>query len=81
MEKRTLREIARDIMAAWKNVYFGAQPYLDAMLTLDTTDLTATYYYESGESIVRYFLANAQTFRGPEARRLKAELKAMLIGK
>jgi hypothetical protein len=80
MEKRTLREIAREIKAAWKNVYFGAQPYLDAMLTLDTTDLTATYYYESAEFIVRYFLANAQTFRGPEARRLKAELKAMLNG-
>lgn len=30
------------------------------------------------EILIRYFLANAQTFRGADAKRLKAELKSML---
>jgi hypothetical protein len=36
------------------------------------------YGCDSGRSVVRYFLANASTWRGPAARRLKAELKGML---
>lgn len=60
------------------NVYFGAVPYLEAMLTLDTTDPNASYYYNKAGDIVRYFLANAKTFRGADAKRLKAELKSML---
>ena len=76
--KRTFQRIARDIKSTWLNVYFGAVPYLEAMLTLDTTDPNAPYYYDTAGDIVRYFLANAQTFRGADARRLKAELKSML---
>ena len=34
-----------------------------------------------GRSIVLYFLANAQQWRGPDARRIKAELKSMLAVK
>jgi hypothetical protein len=40
--------------------------------------LTDRYYYDSAESVVRYFLANAGQWRGPVAREIKAELKAML---
>lgn len=77
-KKRTFQRIANDIKSTWLNVYFGAVPYLEAMLTLDTTDPNALYYYNKAGDIVRYFLANAQTFRGADAKRLKAELKSML---
>ena len=77
-EKRTFKSIAREIKAVWANVYFGAVPYLDALLTLDTTGPNAKYYFDSADDIVRRFLANAQYFRGADARRLKAELKSML---
>lgn len=73
---RPLREIAADIRKAWPNPYFGAVPYLDAMGTLDS--IADGYGWDSGKSIVRYFLPNAATFRGPDARRIKAELKAMV---
>lgn len=78
MERRTFRQIAKEIKAVWKNVYFGAVPYLEAMLELDTSDPNANYIYDKAADVVRYFLANAQTFRGADARRIKAELKAML---
>lgn len=77
-KKRTFQRIANDIKSTWLNVYFGAVPYLEAMLTLDTTDPNAPYYYNKAGDIVRYFLANAQTFRGADAKRLKAELESML---
>nr|DAV62552.1 MAG TPA: hypothetical protein [Caudoviricetes sp.] len=76
--KRTFQQIARDIKSVWLNVYFGAVPYLEAMLTLDTSDPNDMYLYDTAGDIVRYFLANAQTFRGANANKLKAELKSML---
>lgn len=78
-KKRTFQQIARDIKSVWLNVYFGAVPYLEAMLTLDTSDPNDVYLYDTtARDIVRYFLANAQTFRGADANKLKAELKSML---
>lgn len=76
--KRTFQQIARDIKSTWLNVYFGAVPYLEALLTLDTSDPNDMYYYDTAGDIARYFLANAQTYRGADARRLKAELKSMI---
>lgn len=76
--KRTFQQIAKDIKSTWLNVYFGAVPYLEALLTLDTTDPNAVYYFDTAGDIVRYFLANAQTFRGADAKQLKDELKSML---
>jgi len=73
---RPLYEIAEDIWATWSNVYFGARPYLEAMESLSA--ITDSYALDSGKSIVRYFLANAGSWRGADARRIKAELKAML---
>ena len=73
---RPLYEIAREIRRTWKNVYFGAVPYLDAMSSLDK--VTDRYIMDSGKSIVNYFLANAGTWRGDDARRIKPELKAMV---
>lgn len=77
-KKRTFQQVARDIKSTWLNVYFGAVPYLEALLTLDTSDPNAMYMYDTAGDIARYFLANAQTFRGADARRLKIELKSML---
>jgi hypothetical protein len=39
-----------------------------------------TYYYDDASDVVRYFLANATTWKGETARAIKAELKAMLKG-
>ena len=73
---RALYVIAEDIRKDWKNVNYAAQPYLDAMQTLDS--IHNNYGYDSGSSIVRYFLSNAGTWRGAKAKEIKAELKAML---
>ncbi len=77
-ETRDLSAIAHDIRRTWPKVYFGAVPYLDAMATL--TDVREDYFYDSGRSIVLYFLSNATTWRGDDARRIKAELKTLLKG-
>jgi hypothetical protein len=75
--KRPISQIAAEIRAEWGNkVYFGAKPYLAAMFSL--TNPTDRYGMDSADSIVRYFLANASTFRGEKAKALKAELKQII---
>lgn len=73
---RPLYEIAREIRKAWAKVSPYAEPYLEAMESLDS--INDNYYLDSGKSIVLYFLSNASTWRGEDARRIKAELKEML---
>lgn len=73
---RTLRSIAIEIYADWKPVNYAAKPYLEAMGGL--VNIRDNYYLDSGRSVVEYFLANADTWRGKVAKRVKAELKAML---
>ena len=75
---RSLSEIAREIRSDWPNIYFGAVPYVDAMRELRTIE--DRYFADSAKSIVLYFLANAQTWRGPVAKRIKAELRNMIKG-
>ena len=75
---RTFKEIAMEIRQKWANISPYAYPYLDAMLDIDSTDKNAPYYYDSAKSVVLYFLANAQGFRGNDARRIKAELRRMI---
>jgi hypothetical protein len=75
---RSLNTIANDIRIDWAKPYFGAVPYLDAMETLNT--IRDSYYYDDASDIVRYFLANATTWKGETARAIKAELKSMLKG-
>lgn len=72
---RPIYEIAAEIRSDWKNPYFGAVPYLDAMHELN--DIKDNFYEDSGQSVVLYFLANANTWRGETARRVKKELKEM----
>ena len=73
---RSLRTIAYEIRRDWKKVYFGAVPYLEAMARLET--VRDNYGYDDAKSIVLYFLSNATSWRGDVARRVKAELKAMV---
>lgn len=76
---RALYEIADEIRGDWKNVYFGAVPYLDAMGDLDS--INSMYGADDARSIVAYFLSNATSWKGDTARRVKAELKAMMSGR
>ena len=75
-QSRPLNAIARDIRKDWgAKVNYAARPYLEAMLSLDS--IQDPYYNDSGRSVVLYFLANAGTYRGENAKALKAELKAL----
>ena len=73
---RQISEIARDIRQHWPKVNYGAQPYLDAMAMLGT--MQDTYGQDSAESVVVYFLSSARSWRGEDAKRIKAELNGML---
>jgi len=73
---RPIYTIATEIRKVWKNVYFGAVPYLEAMFSLTT--VTDSYGMDSAKSIINYFLCNATGWRGDDARRIKAELKEMV---
>jgi hypothetical protein len=74
--ERQLHEIASEIRKTWAKPYFGAVPYLRAMLSLG--NVGDSYGFDDARSIVNYFLCNASTWRGEDARRIKAELKGML---
>jgi len=75
-EVRSLSTIANEIRSDWgAKVYFGAKPYLDAMRTLDS--ISDNYFQDSAKTIVIYFLANAGSWRGDVARRVKLELKTL----
>jgi hypothetical protein len=76
MTERKIYSIANDILDNWKRPYFGALPYIRSMLAL--SDLDDNYGYDDARTILVYFLANSGTWRGPEARRIKAEIKTML---
>ena len=73
---RPIYEIATEIRETWRPVWFGAVPYLRAMHDLET--INDRYGEESGRTIVSYFLSNAKTWRGEDARRIKAEVKEMV---
>jgi len=72
---RSLQAITNDINANWPKVNYAAKPYL-AMFSLNR--INDKFYYNDARSVVAYFLANAQGWRGDNAKRIKTELKAML---
>lgn len=72
---RPLYVIARDIYKAWPKVNYAAKPYLEAMA--DLTSIEDKYGYDNARSIVLYFLSNASSFRGDQAKALKLELKSI----
>ena len=73
---RNINIIAQEIKQNWKNPYFGAIPYLDAMSSL--TDLNSNFGFSSAKSIILYFLSNAKTWKGDKAREIKKELKTLI---
>lgn len=73
LSSMSLAEVAGVVADDWRPVWFGAVPYLQAMATLDSVD--DSYGYDSGRSVVTYFLSNARTWKGDTARAVKAELK------
>ena len=73
---RPIYEIAGDISRTWKKVNYAAKPYLDAMHSLGT--VKDMYGCDHASNIILYFLSNASSFRGEQAKALKAELKAHL---
>lgn len=77
-QHRPIYEIAEEISLDWRRPFYGAKPYLDAMFTL--VDLSSKYGHDDAKGILLYFLSNASTWRGPTAKRVKAELKSILKG-
>ena len=73
---RSIFVIAEEIEKDWKPVNYAARPYLTAMHEL--VSITDDYYEDSALSVVSYFLANARTWRGETARRIKKELNGMI---
>lgn len=78
MQNRPIYSIAKDIKRVWVKPYFGAKPYLDAMMSLN--GINDNYGYDDARSVIMYFLANASTFRGNDAKVLKQELKNLMAG-
>ena len=72
----SIRQLAMECLidwGGWARVHYSAKPYLSAMM--DLTTVRDRYGFDSGKSIVLYFLSNAQSWRGEVARAVKAELK------
>jgi hypothetical protein len=72
-----LSSIANIIWVDWRKakggIYFGAEPYITAMMALE--NVNDMYGCDPGDMIVAYFLSNANTWRGSVARAVKAELR------
>jgi hypothetical protein len=70
---RSLSTIAQEIYKTWPNMNYAAKPYAQAMLSLNS--INDNYGLDSAKSVVLYFLSNASTWRGEDAKRIKMELK------
>lgn len=68
---RSINAIAQEIKAAWPNINPYAEQYRHALEHC----VDGKYICEDENSLILYFLTNASSWRGEEARRLKAELK------
>lgn len=74
----SISNLARMIKKDWKQVYFGAVPYLDAMFSMESVQ--DNYGMDSGRSIIAYFLSNSSAWRGPIAKQIKNELNRRFKG-
>ncbi len=75
-ERVTVSEIAHAIAKDWKNISPYAKDYLNAMKEIRSVE--DNYYADTAKSVIIYFLANANTYRGENARAYKALLKEMI---
>ena len=73
LENKPLSYIAEIIRVNWNNPSPYAVPYIDAMAQLRS--INDNYHADTAKSVVLYFLANAQGWRGDTARLVKAHLK------
>lgn len=64
---RLIKEIAQEIREKWTKVSPYAEPYLKAMMELNTID--DHYYLDTAEEVVLYFLCNAGSFRGRRCKK------------
>ncbi len=76
INSRPVYRIAQDILNDWTAPYFGARPYLAAMLTINNE--LENYGQDTAKSIILYFLSNASNYRGSKAKELKNELKTLI---
>jgi hypothetical protein len=76
INSRPVYKIAEEILNDWQAPYFGARPYLAAMLTINNE--LENYGQDTAKSIILYFLSNASTYRGSKAKELKKELKTLI---
>lgn len=70
------RMISKDWSKQGKGVNYAAKPYLEAMYSLETVN--DKYMFDSGVNIIRYFLVNASSWKGPVAKVVKAKLNKMV---
>lgn len=68
----TISQIAFFIRKDWAKVNYAAVPYLSAMCGLESVN--DSYGCDDGRGIVIYFLSNAATYRGENAKLIKKEL-------
>lgn len=73
LEELTLAQIAGIIRQDWQKVNFAAKPYLEAMQSIHS--VKSSFGYDSGKTVVLYFLSNASAWRGDVAKAVKLELK------
>jgi hypothetical protein len=87
---RPLSDIALEVWNDWPacrnrgtwsdhlGLYVGqheANPYVEALAGIKSTDLTATYGMDQASTLVAYFLSNSRNWRGETAKRVKEELR------
>lgn len=86
MTDRTIAGIATEIVKLWKLPLAGhhaqyqrfAAEQLPAMLSLDTRSCDAPFGCDTAYSVLATFLGNVGPWRGPDARRIKSELRAIM---
>lgn len=59
----------------WKNISPYAKPYYEAMCTMENEN--SSYMFDSGKSIILYFLSNASSWKGEVAKEVKNSLKKL----
>lgn len=78
---RPIHEIAHEILddhrKSGKRLYFGAAPYVDVMRHLDS--ITDSFGEDSAREILIYARSNLANWRGETARRVKAEIDALIL--
>jgi hypothetical protein len=71
----TPAQVVAAIRADWTKPYFGAVPYLEALECLDSW--TDRYGCEDATFLAAYLLSNLRTYRGANAKAVRATLKAV----